>query len=78
MCAFLGKPFQINSAVFFDNVQKGRGVGESNPCLKIMLQIFYHSKGGVGGYLRKYFLTSVILNIVRVDIKYYIYFFRFV
>ena len=48
MCAFLGKPFQINSAVFFDNVQKGRGVGESNPCLKIMLQIFYHSKGLFG------------------------------
>ena len=42
----LGKPPFANSAVFF-NIVLG-GVGGSNPCSKILLQIIYYSKGLFG------------------------------
>ena len=41
----LGKPTCANCAVFLNIVQKGGG---SNPCSKILLQIFYYSKGLFG------------------------------
>ena len=60
MLVTLGKPSRANCAVFLNIFQTGGG--GSNPCWKILLQIFYYSKGLFGNIKRKTFKGKNVSN----------------